>query len=96
MTSNKSLPRIVELANIISSSVGRLQETLATEGVPSPSFNAESFPVLPEKALADQDAVLDAASELYDLLLDPLSLLFQYGGVSNNLSSSKKADSANS
>lgn len=74
-------PRIVELAATISDSVAKLQQVLSQEDVPSPSFAAPYTP-LPSGALTHQDAALDAASELYDLLLDPLSLLFQYGGVS--------------
>jgi hypothetical protein len=77
-----SVPRILELANTIRDSVERLQSTLASTGHPLPSL-ASDYRQLPEKVLANRDAVLDAAIELYDTLLDPLSLIFQFGGVSH-------------
>lgn len=81
MASSTTTARMIELAATISNSVAKLHEILSAKGLPSPSFDEDAPTSLPKEASDAQDAVLDATSELHDLLLDPLSLLFQHGGV---------------
>ncbi|WQF84527.1 Putative O-methyltransferase domain, S-adenosyl-L-methionine-dependent methyltransferase superfamily [Colletotrichum destructivum] len=73
----KSTPRIVELATQISKSVADLQAVLDAKGVPSPSFDENAPPKLPKEANDAQDAVLDATTELHDLLLEPVTLVLK-------------------
>lgn len=82
MASQTTQPRIAELANIISSSVSKLQEILAAKNASLPSFDENAPLELPKEASDIQDAIVDATSELHDLLLDPVSLLFLNGAVS--------------
>ena len=81
MAQNARVPRIVELARIIADTTEKLNDTLSSQNIPTPSFDAE-YTKFPENATGDQETILNATSELYDLLLDPLSALFQYGSVS--------------
>lgn len=83
MVSTGPAPRIVELAATISESVAKLQEILTSQGLPSPSFDEDGLTLYPDEASDARDAVLDASTELYDVMLEPLSLLFQRGGVIN-------------
>jgi hypothetical protein len=76
-----STARIVELAKIITASVSRLEAALSDKGVQLPSFDEDSHHECPIEAFDARDAVLDASSELYDLLLDPLTLILKQGGV---------------
>jgi hypothetical protein len=77
----------VELAGIISSAVDKIQGVLSEKGLPQPSFDEDSKYVLPAEAhvVEAQGQALDAAGELYDLLLDPFTLLFRHGGVGDAL-----------
>ncbi|KAK2591049.1 hypothetical protein QQS21_011263 [Conoideocrella luteorostrata] len=86
MTSPNTTPRIVALATQISTSVAELQERLSAQGAPSPSFAEDSPESLPADVSHLQDAVLDATAELHELLLDPLSLIFKFGAISNLVS----------
>lgn len=83
MAASNNTSRIVELAGIISSAVEKLQGALSEKGLPSPSFDEDAKYVLPAEAhvVEAQGQALDAAGELYDLLLDPFTLLFRHGGV---------------
>ncbi|KAI1397250.1 hypothetical protein F4819DRAFT_490704 [Hypoxylon fuscum] len=74
MASPNTAPGMVALAAKISSSVAELQELLSAQGLPSPSF------------AKDCDAVLDATSELHELLLEPMSLVFKFSAISNLVS----------
>lgn len=82
MASSNSTPRIVELAAQISTSVAQLQEQLAAQGAPTPSFDEDRPEKLPSDVADLQDAVLDATAELHELLLDPIMLLFKFASVS--------------
>jgi hypothetical protein len=82
MASPSTTPRIVELAAQISESVAQLQEQLADQGAPAPSFAEGSPENLPADVSHLKDAVLDATAELHELLLDPLTLLFKFAAVS--------------
>ncbi|OTA51954.1 hypothetical protein K449DRAFT_341311 [Hypoxylon sp. EC38] len=86
MASSNSTARMVELAAQISTSVAELQERLSAQGVPSPSFAEDSPECLPANVAHLQDAVLDATAELNELLLEPLTLIFKFGAISNLVS----------
>jgi hypothetical protein len=73
---------MVQLAASISEAVAKLQEALQAKGVASPSFDEDAPISLPKETIGLQDAILDATSELYDMLLEPMDLLFQQGAVS--------------
>jgi hypothetical protein len=81
MESSSTTPRIVELAAKISSSVSQLQELLSAQGVPSPSFTEDSPERLPANTFDLQDAVLDATTELHELLMEPVRLIFRFCAV---------------
>jgi hypothetical protein len=76
-----TVPRIVELAAQISSSVTKLQEKLTAQGAATPSFAENGPELLPDDVSSLKDAVLDAAAELHEILLDPLLLLFKFASV---------------
>jgi hypothetical protein len=76
-----SMPRIVQLASTISESVANIQEVLSTQDIPSPSFDEDATLLFPAAASDARDAVLDAAAELYDVLLEPLTFLYKQSGV---------------
>jgi SAM-dependent methyltransferase len=78
--------RMVELANKISSSVSELQELLAAKGAEPPSFDENSPIKLPSGLGRLQNTILDATSELHDVLLEPMSLLYKFSAVSNLIS----------
>lgn len=81
MAAKQPLSRIVELAAIISESVTTLQAELSAKGLPSFSFDEDAcFPLVNESSHS-QDAILDATAELHDLLLDPMILIRDHGGV---------------
>lgn len=76
---------ILELAATISNHVSKLHETLVAQDIPSPSFLEDAKPRFPKEAWDARDEVLDAAAELYDLLLEPLTLLYKNHGASTSL-----------
>ncbi|KAK7977033.1 S-adenosyl-L-methionine-dependent methyltransferase [Apiospora saccharicola] len=79
-------PKMVALAAKISETVTELQQRLAAQGLPSPSFSEDAPETLPAELAHLQDAVVDATSELHDMLLNPISLLFQSSAISNLVS----------
>lgn len=81
MTTTNSIPRILRLAAIIAESTRELHETLSERGLPTPSFDEDAQISIPLEAVGAQDAILDATAELHDLLLDPLILVREHGGV---------------
>ncbi|KAI0547155.1 sterigmatocystin 8-O-methyltransferase [Xylaria curta] len=83
MPGNQGLPRFVQLAQMISSSAAQLQKILVTHNAPFPSFDKDGDFQLPKEASNVQDVLIDAAAELHDLLLDPISLLHNYGAYTN-------------
>ncbi|KAI3324566.1 sterigmatocystin 8-O-methyltransferase [Xylariaceae sp. AK1471] len=86
MSGSQSLPRFVQLAQTISSSVTQLQETLLAHNVPFPSFDEDGAFEVPNEASNIRDVLIDATVELHDLLLDPVSLLLIHGGHTNMIS----------
>ncbi|KAH7320605.1 S-adenosyl-L-methionine-dependent methyltransferase [Stachybotrys elegans] len=85
MASNITVPRILELAAIIGTAAAEINKTLTTQGIASPSFAEDAPETFPQEISDARDVVLDAAAELYDILLDPLTLLYQHGGHNNNI-----------
>ncbi|KAI0139823.1 sterigmatocystin 8-O-methyltransferase [Xylariaceae sp. FL1272] len=83
MASKATQPRIAELADIISSSVSKLQNVLAANNAPAPSFDEDAPLELPKEASSLQDVIIDATAELHDVLLDPISQLYLSSGYSN-------------
>ncbi len=69
-----SVPRIVQLAGIITNSVAKIQEILVCHNAPSPSFD-EDAPPLPQAIENTQNAILDATAELHDLLTEPVDMI---------------------
>lgn len=78
-----NIPRIVQLSKTISKSIETIESYLSTKGHPFPTFDADGVTGLPDELSAAQDSVLDATSELHDLLLPPMNLLKTKGNVSN-------------
>lgn len=76
--------RIESLANIIAQSAQELRDLLAQYGLEEPSFSAEcpSSGALPPAVDKARNALLHAACEIQDLLLDPADLLRSYASVS--------------
>lgn len=66
---------------MISNSVGSINEYLGLRGLPTPSFDPNAPRILPDEIEAARNAVLDATSELHDLLLEPADLLRTFGSV---------------
>lgn len=81
MASPNNMPRMVELAAQISTSVAELQRQLTAQGAPSPSWAEDSPEGLPADVSNLQDAVLDATAELHELLMEPLMLIFKFASV---------------
>lgn len=81
MATSQSLPQMLQLAAKINESVTKLQKVLSDKGVESPSFDEDAQFHLPVEATAAQDCILDATAELHDLLLDPMVLVKERGGV---------------
>ncbi|OTA98968.1 hypothetical protein M426DRAFT_68726 [Hypoxylon sp. CI-4A] len=79
-TKDVPVPRIVELAATISDSVSKLGQVLSAKGAPWPSFDENAPDSLPKEASEAQNAVIDAAAELYELMLDPLNLVYRNSG----------------
>ncbi|KAI0181156.1 sterigmatocystin 8-O-methyltransferase [Hypoxylon sp. FL1284] len=78
--------RIVQLPRTISESVSQLDEALLKQNLPSPSFDENSpLTPLPASVWDFQNAVLDATSELHDLLLEPVYLVKAYAASNNSL-----------
>lgn len=80
--SKMEIHRILQLSNTISKSTAAIHDILTARGLPLPSFDADAPESLPDEVSAAQDAVLDASSELHDLLLGPFNTLESYGSVS--------------
>ncbi|KAH9890829.1 sterigmatocystin 8-O-methyltransferase [Xylariomycetidae sp. FL2044] len=83
---NNKTSRMVELAGKINTCVTELQELLSAQGLPPPSFDEDSPERLPPSAFHLQDAVLDATTELHDLLMDPVPLAFDISATTNMVS----------
>ncbi|KAL9112650.1 MAG: hypothetical protein Q9187_007749, partial [Circinaria calcarea] len=71
---------MLELAANISENTAKIDQYLTAQGISHPSFEIDS-PVsldLPESLQASRDAVLDANTELSELLLGPREIVADY------------------
>ncbi|MCJ1243551.1 hypothetical protein MMC30_000748 [Trapelia coarctata] len=78
--------RILQLSNAIAKSTATIHENLTAKGLPFPTFDIDGPESLPEELSTAQDALLDATSELHDLLLGPFNALENYGSHNNLVS----------
>jgi len=81
MATHQYPSRIVQLTRTILESVTRIEDGLDAKGIASPTFDEDATSKIPPELSAHHDAVLDATSELHDLLLEPLDLIHRHSGV---------------
>lgn len=69
--------RIAELASIIHRETDKIDAYLASNNLPTPSFDVSCPPklFLPDEIQASRDAVLEASDELSALMLGPVESL---------------------
>jgi hypothetical protein len=69
--------RISELTAIIAANTAKVDEYLASQGLPTPSFDADSPPklVFQGPVATYRQAILDATDELHALMLGPIGIL---------------------
>ena len=84
MVSTKS-SRILELAETISKYSSTIHQFLDENNLPFPSFLADGTTGIPTELSEAQDAIIDATTELRDLLVPPRTNLYHYGAVSSTL-----------
>jgi hypothetical protein len=77
--------RLLELANTIHQQTISLHKLLQNRHEPEPSFEGVPLNPTTPDLIAFQNAIIDAASELQDLLLPPLDLLYKQSAVSFSL-----------
>ncbi|KAK4455245.1 S-adenosyl-L-methionine-dependent methyltransferase [Podospora aff. communis PSN243] len=85
MTARPSISRIAQLAATIVASVAEFESALAAKDIPSPAFDENNTTTTPEDAVDAQDTIIDAASELIDLLRAPLASLYLQGAHNANV-----------
>jgi len=76
-----STPRILELSSLISTTTQQLHNSLNAQNLPLPSFEEDVTLILPPDLDGLRDTLLDATSELHDLLYGFRNLLSSYGSV---------------
>ena len=76
-----STSRILELSSLISTATQRLHNSLAAQNIPLPSFDEDVTLHLPSDLVDVRDTLLDATSELHDLLYGFQNLLSSYASV---------------
>ena len=76
-----STARILELSSLISTGTQQLHDSLNTHNLPLPSFEEDITLTLPSNLDVVRDTLLDATSELHDLLYGFQNLLSSYGSV---------------
>ena len=76
-----STARILELSSVISSATQQLHDSLNAQSLPLPSFEEDMTLTLPSNLDVLRDTLLDATSELHDLLYGFQNLLSRYGSV---------------
>lgn len=77
--------RILELSAQISAATQRIHDTLTSQNLPLPSFEADVTLTFPSDLDAARDTLLDATSELHDLLYGFQNLLSNYGSVGHTV-----------
>jgi len=71
--------RIAELATLIQKNTAILDDYLNTNGLPTPSFDESSPPVLhlPKDTADVREAIIEATDELHSLLLGPVMKVYE-------------------
>ncbi|KJZ69765.1 hypothetical protein HIM_10848 [Hirsutella minnesotensis 3608] len=85
MSQEKPEPRITELAVAIGKSVKSIQDALTAQGSESPSFDEDAPARFPREISDARDTCIDAALELVDLLLEPMTSIFKHGAHNNSI-----------
>ncbi|KAI0469792.1 S-adenosyl-L-methionine-dependent methyltransferase [Xylariaceae sp. FL0804] len=80
---NSGKARVVELAEKIIEAAGHLQSVFSEKGLQMPSFDEDATSEMPLEAFEARDILLDSTAEIYDLLLDPLTLMLKRGAYNN-------------
>ncbi|RAL07811.1 S-adenosyl-L-methionine-dependent methyltransferase [Aspergillus homomorphus CBS 101889] len=73
--------RLLDLAASISTATTKMDAYLKERNLPYPSFEPNAPQTLPRELQDAKDSILDAASELHDLLTDPLTAFFESAPV---------------
>lgn len=75
-----TITRIAELSSIIAANTAHIDSYLTSQGLPSPSFDADVAPGLfaTDCLAAARQAVLEATYELHQLMQGPISLLMNH------------------
>lgn len=81
--------RLLQLSSIIAKATEIIHNHLQENDVPFPTFDKDGSTGIPHDLFAAKNDVIDAASELHDLLLDPIDLLAQTANVSTIPTSTK-------
>ena len=76
-----STARILELSDLISRATQQLHDSLNAQALPLPSFEEDITLTLPSSLDVLRDTLLDATSELHDMLYGFQNLLSDYGSV---------------
>ena len=76
-----STSRILELSKLISTATQQVHDSLNAQALPLPSFEQDTTLTFPSELDVVRDALLDATSELHDLLYGFQNLLSSYGSV---------------
>ena len=74
-TTERSQSRITKLAGIIAEKTAELDGFLHSRHLPFPSFDIDAPLRLPEELESTRNLVIDASTELKELLLGPTELL---------------------
>lgn len=82
MASPTATPRVTQLAEMITVAVSEIQRILTQTSSPFPSFDEDAPAALPLELADARDAALEAASELFDILSDPIAMIRRQGAVS--------------
>ena len=81
MASSTATPKILALAAKIGTAAKELQDQLVSQGLPSPTWDENSPLSLPDDVSHLRDDLLDATSELHELLMEPMILITNFLAV---------------
>ncbi|KAI0869651.1 S-adenosyl-L-methionine-dependent methyltransferase [Hypoxylon argillaceum] len=85
MASPTATPRVTQLAEMITVAVSEIQRILTQTSSPFPSFDEDAPAALPLELADARDAALEAASELFDILSDPIAMIRRQGAHNNSI-----------
>ena len=81
MAATDPLSRMKHLSDLISKSITRLQEAIDESDISSSAIDGSAPFARSNMVSGARDDIIDAAEELRDLMLDPMTLIFKYTGV---------------